>query len=73
MKSVFREEKVGGCPVPVFKSEAECTSSAKKQRVDPVVKAWLDIVLVPAMVRLYLATDSAEADNGLVPVTERVQ
>lgn len=47
--------------------------SGKSSRIDPSLKAWLDNVLVPAMVRLYLAKNECSEDNGSIPTTERVQ
>lgn len=51
-------------------------------KIDPVLKAWLDNVLVPAMVRQYLAARSEVGDNGFgvsppedsdTPLSEHVQ
>jgi hypothetical protein len=66
MRRCVPEEQVGVFPGPVFKREVEGGLSAKKIRIDPAVKELLDKVLVPAMVRLYLAGTGLEADNGLV-------
>jgi hypothetical protein len=42
-----------------------------KPTVDPVVKVWLDTVLVPAMVRRYCQEARAYlTDNGLAPLNE---
>jgi len=68
MRSGFNEENEesvehsGACPGAGFKCESEGGAPAKKGRIDPAVKAWLDNVLVPAMVRLYLA--KAATDSG---------
>jgi hypothetical protein len=35
--------------------------------IDPVLKAWIDNVLVPVMVREYLDSRPVEVDNGLSP------
>jgi hypothetical protein len=71
MRSCITEEQVRAYPGPLFKREAEGALSAKKSGIDPAVRVWLDKVLVPAMVRLYLVGTESEADNGLVK--ERVQ
>jgi hypothetical protein len=34
-------------------------------RIDPALKQWLDNILVPVMVREYLAICRTEGDNGL--------
>jgi hypothetical protein len=44
-----------------------------KKRLDPEVKAWMDNVFVPAMVRLYLAESASRNDNGMNSITERMQ
>jgi hypothetical protein len=36
-------------------------------KIESLLKAWLDNVLVPIMVREYLATRSAEGDNSGSP------
>ena len=36
-------------------------------KIDPALKAWLDNVLVPVMVRQYLAARPRTGDNGLNP------
>jgi hypothetical protein len=33
--------------------------------IDPALKAWLDNVLIPAMVRQYLAVSRDVIDNGV--------
>lgn len=73
MRSIVSEGQLGFYPDAALNCELEVAVSAKKRKVDPAVKAWLDNVLVPAMVRLYLAANNSGADNGVVPVTERVQ
>jgi hypothetical protein len=73
MRSGVPEVQAGTYPGAVFKRVCEPAVSAKKGRIDPAVKSWLDNVLVPALVRLYLAANGREEDNGLVPITERVQ
>ena len=73
MNGGIGEEQIDGYPGPVFKREAEVKGSTKRARIDPAVREWLDTVLVPAMVRLYLASSERVVDNGVVPVTERVQ
>ena len=44
----------------------------RKTPLDPALKGWLDIVLVPALVRLYLAANDPVADNGS-SIKDRVQ
>jgi hypothetical protein len=34
-------------------------------KIDPVVKDWLDNVLIPALVRQYLAVSRDVVDNGV--------
>jgi hypothetical protein len=34
-----------------------------KEKIDPILRAWLDRVLVPAMVRLYLDSSDEVRDN----------
>ncbi len=43
-----------------------------KRRITQEVKAWMDNVLIPAMVRQYLANPVLAGDNGS-STTERVQ
>lgn len=42
------------------------TSSGRKARLSPVVKAWLDRVLVPAMVERYIAKFRSGSDNQVL-------
>jgi len=49
---------------------ASLPHTGKEAKIHPAVKAWLDNVLVPAMVQKYLA---ARDNGGLAPVTEGVQ
>jgi hypothetical protein len=49
------------------------TSARQKPKITPEMKAWLDHVLIPAMVRLYLAGSGANEDNGMNLISERVQ
>jgi hypothetical protein len=37
----------------------------RDKQIDPVLKQWLDNVLVPVMVREYLAASLTKGDNGL--------
>jgi hypothetical protein len=60
----------GSVPGAVVKLASEVAGPSRKPRIDGAVKAWLDSVLVPAMVRQYL--DSRE-NGGLSCTTERVQ
>jgi hypothetical protein len=34
-------------------------------KIDPVLKSWLDNVIIPVIVREYLAAQSQIGDNGL--------
>ena len=36
------------------------------RRIDPALKAWLDNVIIPNLVREYLSTESATSDNTFV-------
>ena len=47
--------------------------SSKKRKIDPVMKAWMDNVFVPAMVQLYLAENRIAQDNKDSSESERVQ
>lgn len=42
-------------------------------RLDPAAKEWMDLVFIPAIVRLYLAEFGATGHNGMRTCTERVQ
>jgi hypothetical protein len=44
---------------------------ARDTEIDPVLKAWLDNVLVPAMVRKYLDACHELGDNGVSPTISR--
>lgn len=48
-------------------------TARQKQGITPEVKAWVDHVLVPAMVRLYLADSGGNEDNQMNLISERVQ
>lgn len=37
------------------------------RKIDPVLKAWIDNVLVPVMVRRYLESCGVEEDNDSIP------
>lgn len=41
----------------------QTTNSGRKSRLNPVVKAWLDRVLIPAMVERYIAKFLSGGDN----------
>jgi hypothetical protein len=66
MRSCISEESAVVYTGPVFKREVEDTLSAKKSRIDPSLKEWLDKVIVPAMVRLYRVGAGSETASGLV-------
>lgn len=67
------EESAGSGSHNVFKSRIGRGGSGQASRIDPAVKAWLDNVLIPAMVRQYLASNGPEGDNGMSMTMERVQ
>ena len=43
----------------------EAPTMEQHPKIDPAVKAWLDDVLIPAMVRQYLAVSRDVVDNGV--------
>jgi hypothetical protein len=54
----------------------------RDKKIDPALKDWLDKVLIPVMVRQYLAIRGTVGDNGfspipcedsVIPTSERVQ
>jgi hypothetical protein len=47
--------------------------SSHKKRIDPAVKAWLDRVLIPGVLKEYLAAAETRVDNGICPITETLQ
>ena len=67
MRTVFNEGTAAIDAVAVVKHPRPAC------RLVRAVKEWLDNVLIPAMVRLYLADSSAIQDNEMKPMTERVQ
>jgi hypothetical protein len=45
-------------------SERHSAHAGAAGRIDPVMKSWMDHVIVPAMVRQYVAAVGAAEDNG---------
>jgi hypothetical protein len=43
----------------------------RDENIDPVLKQWLDHVLVPVMVRQFLAILRTEGDNSLRPTASK--
>ena len=66
-------EDAGSSPGPVVNSANEVAERSRKRKIDPAVKAWLDNVIVPALVQQYLAECDSRQDNGRSLITERVQ
>ena len=66
-------ENVESDPGAVLNLANEPAESPKRLKIDPAVKAWLDNVIVPALVREYLAECGSRQDNGRSPDSERVQ
>jgi hypothetical protein len=54
-------------------SPGEIPEPSKKRNIEPALKAWMDNVFVPAMVRQYLAEFDSKQDNGPSAISERVQ
>ena len=73
MRSESETGTVGSHSGPIGNLASEGARPSRKQSIDPAVKAWLENVLVPAMVHLYLAQQGTGVDNGVVSPTERVQ
>jgi hypothetical protein len=71
MRSEREVGNAGNRPTGNLPSEVAATS--RKRKIDPAVKAWLDNVIIPAMVLEYLAEAESRENNGLIPITERVQ
>jgi hypothetical protein len=67
MRTVFNEGTAAIDAVAVVKHPRPAC------RLVRAVKEWLDNVLIPAMVRLYLAKMKADDDNGITSKWERVQ
>jgi hypothetical protein len=63
----------GNHPGPVVNSASEVAGPSKKRKIDPALKAWIDNVIVPALVQQYLAECDSRQDNGRNPISERVQ
>ena len=63
----------GRVPDAVVKVASEVARPSKKRKIDPALKEWIDNVIVPALVRLYLAECGSRQDNGRTPISERVQ
>jgi hypothetical protein len=43
----------------------------RDENIDPILKQWLDRVLVPVMVRQFLEILRTEGDNGLRPTASK--
>jgi hypothetical protein len=41
-----------------------CRGAGPKQRITPEVRAWIDSVFIPAMLRQYLANPALAEDDG---------
>jgi len=66
-------ENGGRVPDAMVKVASEVARPFKKRKIDPALKAWIDNVIVPALVRLYLAECGSSPDNGRISILERVQ
>jgi hypothetical protein len=51
-------------PGPIVNLASEDAGPSRKRKNDPAVKAWMDNVIVPALVQQYLAECESNKDNG---------
>ena len=73
MRSESEVQNAGSAPGPVVIAAHEVAEPSRKRRIDAALKAWLDNVIVPALVQQYLAECDSKQDNGRISISERVQ
>ena len=66
-------QNAGSVPGPIVNLACEDAGPSRKRKIDQAVRAWMDNVIVPALVQQYLADCESNKDNGNRLMTERVQ